>query len=389
MFLLSLRDYPTASARLNTSRSYSVVCVPIDLPRTLETQTHGLGSRECGHDSHGLWPRVQLIHHVDAHDCPVVRFTMLRLHPTTITITTRELNDSERRSRYRKHLRHSCQVGKRLDGASSPIRDAVPSGEPHTRQEDPARKTNQPPTLITRDITRNDDEPRSPAPSLDEGSELEITYTTPEEHMPVFDSDTIALLHAELRALTLRPRSTIGTESTLEVEHISSHRRLHDTDDSRAEQDTGSQDNVQLHLRPPTAHPSPGRYHADEERNSEQDQGPMRPEVAARDPIATTSLVAGELDAITPRRHLPVYNDRLPTREQPQTPRELPEARHQSRFEGVYTAPAGGRRQRVEAQQTPSAAGRRVRARRNRSPTGLSIPGFQGLYGGNENADDD
>jgi hypothetical protein len=208
--ILSLRGYPTASARLNTSRSYSVVCVPIDLPRTLETQTHGLGSRECGHDSPRLWPRAQLIHHVDAHDCRVVRFTMLRLHPTTITITTRELNDSERRSRYRKHLRHSCRVGKRLDGASSPIHDAVPSGEAHTRQANPARKANQPTTLITRDITGNDDEPRSPAPSLDEDSELEITYTTPEEHMIVFDSDTIALLHAELRALTLRPRSTIG-----------------------------------------------------------------------------------------------------------------------------------------------------------------------------------
>ncbi|KAJ4322922.1 hypothetical protein N0V84_004575 [Fusarium piperis] len=208
--------------------------------------------------------------------------------------------------------------------------------------------------------------------------------------MAGLDSDAIAqLLHTELRALTLRSRSTIGTESTLEVEHISSHRRLHDTDDSRAEQDTGSHDDVQLHPRPPTAHPSPGRYNADEERNSEQDQGPMRPVVAARDPEATTSLVAGELDATTPRRHLLVYNDSLPTREQPQTPRELPEARHQSRFDGVYTAPAGGRRRRVEAQQTPSVAGGRARARRDDGPTGLSIPGFQGLYGGSENADDD
>ncbi|RSL65490.1 hypothetical protein CEP53_003685 [Fusarium sp. AF-6] len=311
---------------------------------------------------------------------------MLRLHPTTITITTRELNDSERRSRYRKHLRHSFRVGKRLDGASSPIRDVVPSGEPHTRQVNPARKANQPTTLTTRDITSNNDEPRSPVPSLGQDSELEITYTTPEEQMTGFDLDAIALLHTELRALTLRPRSTTGTQRTLEVEHISSHRRLHDTDDSRAEQDTSSYDDVRLHLRPLTAHPSPGRYHADEERNSEQDQGQMRPVVAARDPIETTSLVAGELDATTPKRHLPVYNDRFPTREQPQTPRELPEARHQSRFDGVYTAPAGGRRQRVEVQQTPS---RRARVRRNRSPTGLSTPGFQGLYGGSENVDDD
>lgn len=210
MLILNVRDYPTVSARLNAWRPCSVLCEPIDLPRALENQTDGLGSREYGHESHRLWPGMQLSHHVNAHDCRVVRFTMLRLHPTTITITTRELNDSERRSRYRKHLRHSFRVGKRLDGASSPIRDAVPCGEPHTRQANPARKANQPTTPTTRNITSNNDEPRSPAPSLEEDSELEITYTTPEEQMTGFNPDAIALLHAELRALTLRPRSTIG-----------------------------------------------------------------------------------------------------------------------------------------------------------------------------------
>lgn len=148
---------------------------------------------------------------VDAHDICVVSFKMFRLHPTTITITTRELNDSERRSRYRKHLRHSCRAGKRLDGASSPVQDAFPNGNLHTGPANLARKTNQPTTLITRDITPSDDEPRPPESSLNEDSVLGNIYTTPEEHLTGSDPDAIAqLLHAELRALTLRSRSTIG-----------------------------------------------------------------------------------------------------------------------------------------------------------------------------------
>jgi hypothetical protein len=89
---------------------------------------------------------------------------------------------------------------------------------------------------------------------------------------------------------------------------------------------------------------------------------------------------------------------------QPQTPAHLPEARHQSRFHPSYTAPVtrgatrrirspinngdgAGSETRAQVRQflsyTPS------RASRAASPIGLIEGGFQGLYGGRENGDDE
>ncbi|KAL2195666.1 hypothetical protein P885DRAFT_70290 [Corynascus similis CBS 632.67] len=90
--------------------------------------------------------------------------------------------------------------------------------------------------------------------------------------------------------------------------------------------------------------------------------------------------------ARNPRR-LRVYNDSLPASYQPQTPQQLPEARHQSRLHGSYTAPA--RRTSPEPVQTRTTRPRRVLGhRRMPSPLGLQSPGFRGLYGGTENRDD-
>lgn len=89
----------------------------------------------------------------------------------------------------------------------------------------------------------------------------------------------------------------------------------------------------------------------------------------------------------TPGR-LRVYNDLLSASIQPQTPLNLPEARHQSRLRGSYTAPA--RRTPSQSTQTPTTA-RAQRAsgrRRAPSPLGIQTPGFKGLYGGMENLDD-
>lgn len=74
-----------------------------------------------------------------------------------------------------------------------------------------------------------------------------------------------------------------------------------------------------------------------------------------------------------------VYNDSLPASLQPQTPRNLPEARHRSRLDGLHTAPAP----RVASR----AAHYSIRHYgRNRSPSGLAAPGFRGLFGGTENS---
>lgn len=83
---------------------------------------------------------------------------------------------------------------------------------------------------------------------------------------------------------------------------------------------------------------------------------------------------------VTPR--VRIYNDSLPASSQPQTPEQLPEARHRSRFAGSYTAPVTRSRAARAAGQTSVTPGRQ---HRRRSPAGLDSPGMRGLYGGSEN----
>lgn len=101
--------------------------------------------------------------------------------------------------------------------------------------------------------------------------------------------------------------------------------------------------------------------------------------------LAAAATASSEIRPTTPQ--FPVYNDALPMMTQPRTPRHLPESRHQSRFHGAYTAPAGreGRRQIDNDTPTTRHRGRQ----RERSPLGMSLPGFQGLYGGSENVEED
>ncbi|KAK8039083.1 hypothetical protein PG993_007494 [Apiospora rasikravindrae] len=76
-----------------------------------------------------------------------------------------------------------------------------------------------------------------------------------------------------------------------------------------------------------------------------------------------------------------VYNDSLPASLQPQTPRNLPEARHQSRLHVLHTAPV-----RRVASRTAHHSHRHYGG--TRSPSGMEAPGFRGLFGGTENSDD-
>lgn len=60
-----------------------------------------------------------------------------------------------------------------------------------------------------------------------------------------------------------------------------------------------------------------------------------------------------------------VYNDALPALQQPQTPRNLPEARHQSRISGSQTAPGKSRTQESRARLFDA---QRTSSGRRRSP---------------------
>ncbi|KIN01468.1 hypothetical protein OIDMADRAFT_29130 [Oidiodendron maius Zn] len=110
-------------------------------------------------------------------------------------------------------------------------------------------------------------------------------------------------------------------------------------------------------------------------------------------------------DAQTPSRTYQVYNDQLSPMIQPQTPAHLPESRHRSRFHPSYTAPVTRTRARFYSinsghggiHNTPSpqsghssaTPSRRGTAAGSRSPAGLLNHGFQGLYGGRENGDEE
>ena len=109
--------------------------------------------------------------------------------------------------------------------------------------------------------------------------------------------------------------------------------------------------------------------------------------------------------AQTPSRSYQVYNDQLSPATQPQTPAHLPESRHRSRFHPSYTAPVMRSRARFQSINSGDGAGhdvpsprdrpggatpsRRGAAVRSRSPMGLLRQGFQGLYGGRENGDEE
>lgn len=90
----------------------------------------------------------------------------------------------------------------------------------------------------------------------------------------------------------------------------------------------------------------------------------------------------------TPRRQLRVYEDLRSSVRQPQTPKQLPEARHQSRISMAYTAPVHRFRSDRSLVQEPATTFRRPHHRREPSPLGMRTPGFEGLYGGRENNDD-
>ncbi|KAI0872786.1 hypothetical protein GGS24DRAFT_422196 [Hypoxylon argillaceum] len=88
---------------------------------------------------------------------------------------------------------------------------------------------------------------------------------------------------------------------------------------------------------------------------------------------------------VTDTSGLRVYDDSLPASWQPQTPRNLPEARHQGRLYGFHTVPA-----RPIVMRRPV---QRFTASQSRLQDGLDLPvlttpGFQGLYGGVENSED-
>lgn len=80
-----------------------------------------------------------------------------------------------------------------------------------------------------------------------------------------------------------------------------------------------------------------------------------------------------------------VYDDSLLDSLQPQTPLNLPESRHRSRLHGFHTVPA---RPIVTRRPVQRFITSQSRFQDDQGSSILTTPGFQGLYGGGENADE-
>ncbi|KAH8816303.1 hypothetical protein F5884DRAFT_217347 [Xylogone sp. PMI_703] len=130
--------------------------------------------------------------------------------------------------------------------------------------------------------------------------------------------------------------------------------------------------------------------------------------VSPRSNISSVITPRRSRDSETPLRICPsppvryqIYNDTLPSSIQPQTPDQLPEARHQSRYHPSYTIPNNNRfalsrllfdniTPRSSSQHSGSPLGRAMDRGgvRMPSPIGLSDEGYRGLFGGRENTGD-
>ncbi|EKJ78489.1 hypothetical protein FPSE_01298 [Fusarium pseudograminearum CS3096] len=270
---------------------------------------------------------------------------MIRLQPTTITITASEMTDAERHSRYRKHLANrECTIrthwSTALEHEETTLEHAMntriqtPDTDPTNRQR--IRSSSSPDVLAR---------------------EEESTYST---------SSAGNGIDREVGAVRLPIRT-----------------RLANVIDDTIHQDDDEGRTVQQLLTT-----VPGVPTRNSERESTHDRYRDSLETTNR-PVDTetmASMIAEELNVTPPRRNLSVYSDALPVHGQPQTPRQLPEARHQSRFNGAYTAPVRGRRIEADVGDAPVTV-RRRRAGRNTSLVGLSLE-LHGLYEDSQNTDD-
>ncbi|KAM0256991.1 hypothetical protein ACHAPA_011945, partial [Fusarium lateritium] len=255
---------------------------------------------------------------------------MFRLRPTTISITSRDLNDAERRSRYRKHLLNRRRTNRRGD-------HHTPSGQEATVFED-ALKTRVA-TPITEPIAASGTR-ASPSQYATESEEdkdlppLLLEDETDSSSNPILDLDADhesnhSIQESEHHGINSRSQPGIIVDGGIAIGPLPIRTRFDNTDIQETERHEAEHSLIS--------------YDSDDESTGNHSQYTTDFANVLRDVETTTSVDVEELNDASSRRHLPVYSDRLPSQEQPQTPRQLPEARHQSRFDGAYTAPGRGR----------------------------------------------
>ncbi|RYP33976.1 hypothetical protein DL767_004497 [Monosporascus sp. MG133] len=335
---------------------------------------------------------------------------MLRLPPTTLSLAMAEVKEFEHRRRFKKYLSKNETFTRHLPLApriaGSVNRDTLPDSEQLQTAELPgweplplevssAPDGKESPKLASsppagESSTGGSDKSSSQGNSnstktLGSGSSALQLGSAPERPPaalpPPFSmdmrtvSDTQTLPSAEI-ITDLRVQHHLGPHPTTPQRRSSL--RAHHADDT-------------IQASPPSGHSSRSRIFSSAVRFVESVIHPRRASPSAlahrmrRSASASPTPSTAEeptLGEDTPR--LAVYNDSVPASLQPQTPLNLPEARHQSRLHGAYTAPV----MRVETRSAYRSGAVRGRPNSGDSMAGMETPGFRGLYGGIENSED-
>ncbi|KAI0182168.1 hypothetical protein GGR52DRAFT_527694 [Hypoxylon sp. FL1284] len=320
---------------------------------------------------------------------------MIRLPPTTLSLTMTEVKEFERHSRFKRHLAKEDSLSQSLPGLESKtaaVRKSYDSAHSHTNQ--PGSEILESPRLLA-----------CPPRRLLKSSTGTGSVRSSSRDMPSSSRSGTSSSSAVSRPsgwgnlpMPLPPpfsrdkRSTSGTQYLLPSQRSVQARLGQHGGDQGPPATPPRRSSLRGGHADICPSPSPRRDRGHLVRSAvrlvESFVGPRGRSSPALPPPRTVSYGTGSLARARESRLEPtsntelefrVYDDSLPASSQPQTPHNLPEARHRSRLYGPHTAPP--RRPEFPL------AHQRASWEAARNSLDLTTPGYRGLRGDRENSD--
>ncbi|KAI0142589.1 hypothetical protein F4776DRAFT_514101 [Hypoxylon sp. NC0597] len=330
---------------------------------------------------------------------------MLRLSPTTLSLTMTEVKEFERHLRFKKYLAKDDAFGK------LPIRTKQNVTTTKKSTEFEHNNTNQSPSnIISKNSSSTDIKespgllscpPRrlpKPVGRSAESSSQDVSFFSPSgtpSSLGMSQPTGWGNLPMTLPPPFSREKRSISDAQTLPPAQHGIQTQPHHSDVGQRPPETPPRRSSLQAARTDT-HSSPPSFRGRRRlvnsavrfvefiTHSPRRSSPSPSPHAAR-PNSSLSVPEDELEPTRDSEaRFRIYNDALPASSQPQTPYNLPEARHWSRLQGSYTAPIPRLTPRPRYYSSTNREPREATS----SPSGLKTAGFQGLYGGRENSED-